>query len=332
MNNIIEYIIHSYNSLWKIKKHGNTVEVITPVATTNNFFVSVFLTKREDEYIVTDGGWIDSGIYECKTGFEDVYYYKLFQYYLEDYEIQQLQSKGHIYYYKKISNVKLVPNLVYDLSNFINAVVSASFISFEEKKEKEHIGRFRREANRFIRNLVSEKNLKTNSYIHESISSIKFNAVVFRKNRMTLINYVTGSNDTNFILSLGRSNLSYDAIENHSINKLVTNKITLLDDTTRTYESPKVQPLLKTVEHKEGRLCTPWSAKKVLEEISQNEHEQYLAELREKYIMAKIFMLEGYDGSGKTSVAKEIAKRLGIRYCHFYLLWLLHFLQLLSYL
>ena len=34
--------------------------------------------------------------------------------------------------------------------------------------------------------------------------------------------------------------------------------------------------------------------------------------------MAKIFMLEGYDGSGKTSVAKEIAKRLGIRYCHFF--------------
>lgn len=267
MNDIIEYIIHSYNSLWKIKKHGNTIEVITPVATTNNFFVSVFLTKREDEYIVTDGGWIDSGVYECKTGFEDVYYYKLFQYYLEDYEIQQLQAKGHIYYYKKISNVRLVPNLVYDLSNFINAVVSASFISFEEKKEKEHIGRFRREANRFIRNLVSEKNLKTNSYIHESISSIKFNAVVFRKNRMTLINYVTGSNDTNFILSLGRSNLSYDTIENHPINDLVTNKITLLDDTTRIYESPKVQPLLKTVEHKAERLCMPWSKKKRLEEI-----------------------------------------------------------------
>ncbi len=34
--------------------------------------------------------------------------------------------------------------------------------------------------------------------------------------------------------------------------------------------------------------------------------------------MARIFMLEGYDGSGKTSVAKEIARRLGIRYCHFF--------------
>ena len=267
MDDIIKNIVHSYASLWKIKRHGNTFEVITPVATTNNFFVSVFLAKRGDEYVVTDGGWIDSGMYECDMRFEDVYYSKLFQYYLEDYEIQQLEAKGHIYYYKKISNERLVPNLVYDLSNFINAVVSASFISFEEKKEKEHIGRFRREANSFIRNLVSEGDLKTNSYIHESISCIKFNAVVSRKNRMTLINYVTGSNDTNFILSLGRSNLSYDTIENQPINNIITNKITLLDDTTRTYESPKVQPLLNTVEHKTGRMCVRWSGKKALEEI-----------------------------------------------------------------
>lgn len=34
--------------------------------------------------------------------------------------------------------------------------------------------------------------------------------------------------------------------------------------------------------------------------------------------MGKIFMLEGYDGSGKTSVAKEIAKLIGARYVHFF--------------
>lgn len=267
MDDIIKHIIHSYNSLWKIKKYGKTIEVITPVATTNNFFVSVFLTKRGDEYVVTDGGWIDSGMYECDMRLEDVYYSKLFQYYLEDYEIQHLEAKGYIYYYKKVKDVRFVPNLVYDLSNFINAVVSSSFITFEEKKEKERIGKFRHDANIFIKEMVSDKNLKTNSYIHESISSIKFNVVVFKRNRMTLINYVTGSNDTNFILSLGRSNLSYDTVENHSINNLVANKIMLIDDTTKIYESPKVQPLLSTVEHKIGRVCVRWSGKKTLEKI-----------------------------------------------------------------
>ena len=141
MEKLIEYIIKSYNSLWKIKKHGNTFEIITPIATTSNIFVSVFLTRRGDDFIVTDGGWIDSGMYECEANSDDIYYFKLFQYYLEDYEIDILEHAGYHYYYKKIEKAELVPNIVYDLSSFINAVVSASFISFEEKKEKEEMQR-----------------------------------------------------------------------------------------------------------------------------------------------------------------------------------------------
>ena len=85
---------------------------------------------------------------------------------------------------KKIEKAELVPNIVYDLSSFINAVVSASFISFEEKKEKEQIGRFKRNATNFIHNLVDKEHLKTNYSIHEGLA-IKFNAVVLRNNRMT---------------------------------------------------------------------------------------------------------------------------------------------------
>ena len=124
MEKLIEYIIKSYNSLWKIKKHGNTFEIITPIATTSNIFVSVFLTRRGDDFIVTDGGWIDSGMYECEANSDDIYYFKLFQYYLEDYEIDILEHAGYHYYYKKIEKAELVPNIVYDLSSFINAETS----------------------------------------------------------------------------------------------------------------------------------------------------------------------------------------------------------------
>jgi len=141
MKSIIEDIIRSYNTLWKIKERGNTIEIVTPIATTNNLFVSVFLTIRGDEYVITDGGWTDSGIYECDILFEDEYYYKLFQYYLDEYEIQSLEAKGKMFYYKKTTNPLIVPNLVYDLSNFINAIISASFIQFQTNKERENIGR-----------------------------------------------------------------------------------------------------------------------------------------------------------------------------------------------
>ena len=266
MEKLIEYIIKSYNSLWKIKKHGNTFEIITPIATTSNIFVSVFLTRRGDDFIVTDGGWIDSGMYECDAHSDDIYYFKIFQYYLEDYEIDILEHAGYHYYYKKIEKAELVPNIVYDLSSFINAVVSASFISFEEKKEKEQIGRFKRNATNFIHNLVDKEHLKTNYSIHEGLA-IKFNAVVLRNNRMTLINYVTGSNDTNFILSLGRSNLNYDAVDAHAINSRINHKITLIDDTTKSIQSPKIAPYLKSIETKSGRTYLKWHEKSHLKEL-----------------------------------------------------------------
>ena len=50
-------------------------------------------------------------------------------------------------------------------------------------------------------------------------------------------------------------------------------------------------------------------AKKVLEEISQDEHEQYLAELREKYIMdQKAIEDAGYDKGLKTGIAQGITQ------------------------
>lgn len=55
-------------------------------------------------------------------------------------------------------------------------------------------------------------------------------------------------------------------------------------------------------------------AKKVLEEISQDEHERYLAELREKYIMdQKVTEDAGYDKGLKAGIEQnkiDIAKKL----------------------
>ena len=61
---------------------------------------------------------------------------------------------------------------------FINAIISASFIQFQTNKEKENIGRFKRQANNFIKSLVEEKYIKTNHIIHESLSGVRFNAVI----------------------------------------------------------------------------------------------------------------------------------------------------------
>ena len=90
---------------------------------------------------------------------------------------------------------------------------------------------------------------------------------MFRKNRMTLVNYVTGSNESYFVMSLGRSNLNYDMVEKHSINNLVERKITLMDDTTKIINSPRIVPYLGVVSSKEGRISLKWGEKEHLKEL-----------------------------------------------------------------
>ncbi|MFA6201419.1 MAG: hypothetical protein WC679_13540 [Bacteroidales bacterium] len=267
MGELINDIIDSFNSLWKIKERGNSIEIVTPIATTNNMFVSVFLTKRDNEYVVTDGGWIDNETYECEISFEDESYSKLFEYYLNDYEIRRLEAKGKIFYYKKTSNPLLVPNLVYDLSNFINAIISASFIQFKSHKERENIGRFKKEANAFLKSFVEEKDIKTNYAIHDSLSGVRFNAVITKNSRFTLVSYVTGSNDSNYIISLGRSNLNFDLVEKQSVNCLVRHKITLIDDKVESFRSTNVAPFLGVINSKENRISLTWKDKDRLREL-----------------------------------------------------------------
>lgn len=107
MNELYEYILKSYQSLWHIKNYNKTIEITTPVATTNDMFVTVFVTKRGDDFIATDGGWIQSGLYECEIQNSNVYK-KVFNYYLEKFCIQQTLGQGHAFYFKKNTKNRII--------------------------------------------------------------------------------------------------------------------------------------------------------------------------------------------------------------------------------
>jgi hypothetical protein len=56
-------VARDYSALWDFKFRGATLEIITPHSTISNKFVSVFLTEREGEFIVSDGGYLHTGEY-----------------------------------------------------------------------------------------------------------------------------------------------------------------------------------------------------------------------------------------------------------------------------
>ena len=106
--------------------------------------------------------------------------------------------------------------------------------------------RFASQANAFFRELIPPKHLKMNHYISENLRGIRFNTVLSLHNHYTLVSYVTGSRDNYYILSLSKANTQYDYIESDSINRLVSKKIVLLDDTVKSYKSEKVVPFFES--------------------------------------------------------------------------------------
>lgn len=109
----------AFGGLWQTKERGNSLEIITPYATTNNRFVSVFISKQGDEYVVSDGGWLHSGVYDVSIN-EEPCFLKVFFHYQNSFDIKQITSpEGTEYFYLKTSNPIDIPSKLFDLCLFI---------------------------------------------------------------------------------------------------------------------------------------------------------------------------------------------------------------------
>lgn len=267
MNELFNEITKSFGALWHYKILGNTMEIITPMSTTNDCFVSVFVTERDSNYIVTDGGWISEHFYNNIIEDNDDNYNRLFMYYVEQYSIMNVEGKGRTFYYKSTNNRLLVPNLVYDVATFVTNVVSSSFIQFKDPKNIESQKRFSKEVNNLVSSIVDKKDLHINGYVDEKLNNIKFNAVVVRNSRFILLNYVTGSNETYFIGSIGKSNMNFQLINNSSLSYLIHKRVTIINDKAPGYTNNKINKYIDLIPKEADSDVLMWSGKKRLHEL-----------------------------------------------------------------
>lgn len=264
MDELFNSIIESYNSLWHVKVLGESLEIVTPMVTTNDNFVSVFVTKRGDDYVVTDGGWISAGYYDCDLNILGSAYNKLFQYYLENYHIQQTEGHGRTMYYKKVREENMVVNCVFELSNFISAVVSGTNIQFVADKKEQ---RFRRTVREFLLTEFEEGTFKYKQKLIPN-SAIEYGAISNFSGHLQLLNIVTGSNIGYYRDSLCRSNFYFEAAQRYTDRFRINKTIALLDDTTPSvYNSLPVKELINLSKEKGISTLLPWSEKNSLAKL-----------------------------------------------------------------
>ena len=252
-------VISSFGSLWKFKERGATLEVITPFATTNNKFVSIFITKRDANYIVSDGGWIATNEYETDGGESDCLEKILFHY-LGSFNIQQTAVNNLPFYYNSTTKEEMVSSLVMDMATFVSAVTSASNITFVEKKEADSRSVFRSSANNYLGGMIAPKNLKFNECLDEG-KIVKIDALIKHGSNLTLVNYITGSSPYYLNGSIGKVNMIFEMAEKSSFKDYIRHKYAIVNDVSEGYKTEKVGLLIKHFSEQTGAGILNWTAR-----------------------------------------------------------------------
>lgn len=258
----------SFGGLWQSKERGNSLEIITPYATTNNRFVSVFLSKQNDEFVISDGGWLHSGIYDVFPN-EEGCFIKVLNHYQNSFDIKEITStEGTLYYYVKTKNPIDIPSKLFDLSLFIQNIASVSEITFEDKAEKEAKERFVSIANEYIKSFADKSKLKLNAFLMPDKKDIKFNAIYNNSpSNISLVNYVTGSSHFYFSNSISKANMLFEMAEETAVKSYIKNKISIIDNSADGYAAEKLASYLHHLEHRTGSLLINWHEREKLQSL-----------------------------------------------------------------
>lgn len=250
-----------YGQLWDFKFRGNTLEIITPHATTTDKFVSVFLIMQGSEYVVSDGGFVSHGEYAEADMGPSPCYTKLFQHLEQQYAVKQIIDRvGTCIYYKKTAHPARVGSLVLDVASFIVGVVNGSQVSFVSAAETATRRRFVSRANDFMRQVFAHRDIKFNARFNDE--KTRYSAIVRHRDHASLINYVTGSDAYYFMNSISKANMTFELLDGTATDAIISHKIALLDDHSDGYQAGAFGGHLRVL-RKTGEVVQ-WSQKEEL--------------------------------------------------------------------
>lgn len=248
MDHITTYdqIKKEYCSLFSFKSHGPTLEVITPIATITDKFISVFITMRGDSYYVADGGWVAENMYEAPVSdAEKAMLTLLNNQYLRYFDINTYDvPEKRFMYYKKTDKLSMIPACVFDLANFISLSVNSNAVAYKEKREVKERDRFKRDASMQLKSIFGGK-FNQNEEIADGLT---FNGVVRKDNRLHLFEFVTGHTPHYFDASVKDALVNFQLLDKNLIQSMVDSKIAVFNEGSAGYRFG-FQPLVVDLLH-----------------------------------------------------------------------------------
>lgn len=266
LESILRNVQSCFDQLWSWKLRGDTIEISTPYSTTTSKFVSLFVTERKGEFIISDGGLLNAEAYDSKIDYENQCLLKILYHYEAFYEIKRTQDKRGIkHYYKTTSKENLIPNMVYELAQFISMCASAATVQFDDPKEAEEKNTFRKKATSYLHTNFQKYNPKFRASLDkDDYRSVRFSALIEKKNRLSLINFVTGSTTANFRNSIARANMNFEIATASKYESVIDNKIVLLNNQAEGFVMSQIYRQLEVLQGHSGQEAVNWSEREKL--------------------------------------------------------------------
>lgn len=123
MIEIKQQLIEAFSKLCMSRKRGETIEIITPLATITDNLVSIFFSQEDNKWIISDGGWLMEGRYLYLENISP----KVIEYFSGIFNVQKINSsKDTTIYYRDTDKEGMLTSIAYDVSLFIQSVVNTS--------------------------------------------------------------------------------------------------------------------------------------------------------------------------------------------------------------
>lgn len=247
---IIPMLKSEFGDLWSCRpcSGGRVVHVQTPFSTPTDKFVSVYIEKRSDEWIISDGGYLvdEDNSYSFNQFNDPEKTQSVLNFLADEYDILETKGAGRIYYYMKTTDERLIASRVSDVSAFIASAVSALHCSDIFASTKERAPLFHTQANSYFR--VHIPNLETN-VLYSGIKHRYPARKTLPNFKHVVLSYVTGTTKANFDKALSQS-IVYTELLWKTHRTSVHSTVTFLDNEAGGYRHEEQKDLCQMLTEK----------------------------------------------------------------------------------
>ena len=243
---VVGVLKRDFGSLWQCRDRGTSIEIVTPFSTSTQKFISVFITKRDGEFVVTDGGWLcneSNGYGLCDI--DDISCFAdISTHFCEAFKIEVKRNQDEAFYFKKIADEAFLSNAVYDVAQFVSSVVNS--LSMPEQDEANQRELFRHQANRFL--LDNFQNVKFGQHPLDDCKTAIFHSVIRHSSQISLVAYVTGVRNAYFVSQFQRAVVNFELAAQSKYLNHIKGRVAFINNKAAGYSPDTVaelSPLLK---------------------------------------------------------------------------------------